>query len=137
MGCDIHCYCEIELEGQWHLYDQIKIERDYELFGAMAGVRRPEEMMFKVKGLPPDCSKVVRLESIRRGDDIHSHSWLSLKEIAKVLERFPRTGVACNDNYLFGHSYVYISERLEIGELDPTEFPSYVEDVRWVFWFDN
>lgn len=130
MGCDIHCWAEVKVEGRWHAYNQIQIDRDYGLFGAMAGVRRSEDRMFPTKGVPTDLSFVVSLEVDRWSGDAHNHSWLDLEEIVRLNQCFPAIGVKYQDEYFFGGTYPGFAKYRE-------DFPSFIEDVRWVFWFDN
>lgn len=45
MGCDIHLHIEIKMNGLWRHYSMPHIERDYCLFGVMAGVRGNKDDM--------------------------------------------------------------------------------------------
>ena len=102
MGCDIHIYTEKkDREGNWNCVDffvpntmfgkyedeikefEIKEfyhDRDYELFGALAGVRG-EIPHIDQKGFPEDASE--RLKNLNKdyGCDGHSHSYLTLGEL--------------------------------------------------------
>lgn len=58
--------------------------RDYALFATIAGVRMYTDECIPVsepKGLPHDVCEFVKKESDEYGDDGHSHSWLTLKEL--------------------------------------------------------
>ena len=41
MGCDIHAHVEIKIGGTWHHYNKLGLQRNYELFQAMAEQRLP------------------------------------------------------------------------------------------------
>jgi hypothetical protein len=138
MGCDIHLYCEVKIEGQWHLYSHPYVERNYDLFAKMANVRNDlgfERPISRPKGLPDDLSIIPKLEYKR--DNYHSASWLNVEEIRQLEEwvvsalgysHWERDGYW---DYLCGNSW---------GGFTPGNSRSYCpefEDVRFVFWFDN
>lgn len=107
MGCDIHLFTErkrsINNKSKWVNVDHWKINpyhgidkseprlnlvelyggRNYPLFGMLAGVRNYNEnpVMSQPKGLPKDCSLIVKNESDIWGSDGHSHSFFTLEEI--------------------------------------------------------
>ena len=107
MGCDIHLYCEkqIDIDGKkiWWcadrfmlneyyltdktepklLVDHIYGDRDYTLFAVLAGIRDngTTEMIDEPRGLPKDVSAIIKKESDDWGVDGHSHSWLTAKEL--------------------------------------------------------
>ena len=145
MGCDIHLYTEIKIDGDWHCYTKCNVDRDYGLFEKMAGVRGySNKSISPPKGLPKNLSLVVSLEAKHWGGDGHSHSWLNLEEI-KLLEIFvekqieetrknyPKAGydyVEKRWGYLGGNSYGGFEKK-------SNSYPKGIEDVRFVFWFDN
>lgn len=143
MGCDIHLHVEIKVEGAWQHYQAPGISRDYRLFAKMAGVRNYENEIVPIsepKGLPKDLTLVTAKDAEEWGVDGHSHSWLDKHEIARLAEwchervemdhmrRDLEYGVL--HSYLFGNSYAGPSKW-------PEEQPAWLEDVRFVFWFDN
>jgi len=152
MGTDIHLHLEIKVNGIWQHYAAPSVARDYQLFGILAGVRREELCAFPPKGIPEDCSVVTKLDYDLEGCDVHTPSWLSSDEIvrfeevwAKAGKHFMIEGRAVPDferdiehvvlgTYLFGNSWAgwkrYPSDNERLREVG-------VEDVRWVFWFDN
>ena len=109
MGCDIHVYTEIrktvDEKPKWFnndywqfnpYYDpkdpqgenkmdvkEIYHGRNYELFAILADVRNfgENKPMSEPRGLPKDVSKIVKSESKRWGEDGHSHSYFTLKEL--------------------------------------------------------
>lgn len=108
MGCDIHIVLERKVKDQWvglHNYNapepealdvfviegkgkppmrswiRFKImERNYRLFGELAGVRTDGTLGNEPRGLPSDASQLTTAMSDEWGADGHSHSYLSLPE---------------------------------------------------------
>ena len=67
MGCDIHAYVDYEVEKdhdcRWvKNLGSFRVERDYLLFGIMAGVRHEQAKLFDPKGLPDRMSYVTNDE---------------------------------------------------------------------------
>lgn len=141
MGCDIHLHAEIKLDGVWYCYSSPNIQRNYELFAKMAGVRGfgPEP-----RGIPNDLSKVVQLSYDEWGSDAHSASWLSVDEIQKLehwleaeyqdrKKKYPDAPYYYPEmewGYLFGNGFGSFNEHR-------SSYPKEIQDVRFVFWFDN
>jgi hypothetical protein len=134
MGCDIHGYIEIKIDGQWVTYSRLEIDRDYDLFGKIAGVRRGDiEPVALPRGIPSDVAAVVNLEIAR--DNYHSFTWLTLEE----MEMIQMWWHECRNNkasykepwgcYLFGNDF----SRRSLTEWDIPR----VTDVRAIIWFDN
>jgi len=136
MGCDIHAFFEIKLNGKWYLYDQPNLERNYSLFGKMAGVRNGGiQPISPPKDLPKNLSKVVELEYKNWKRDAHSMSWLNAEEIKEVIEWHKKF----TDDYLVEHKqwgYLFGNGWPEFNEYRES-YPSEIEDIRLVFWFDN
>ena len=91
MGCDIHMITQAKLaDGQWHT---IEIDtyghRNYEVFGALSGVRSGRQVIAHPKGLPEDFKYTVRKEGgvyVKFGRQNfflgeHSFNWLTVKEL--------------------------------------------------------
>jgi len=141
MGCDIHLHTEIKVDGVWYHYNTANMRRDYELFGFLAGVRYGPEndtSLAADRGLPADVSFVTKLISDDWGCDAHSHSFLDAAEIV-ILEQWIKENRTSPDKYawpeqqwgyLFGNSWGDFTKY-------PNERPKNIEDVRFVFWFDN
>jgi hypothetical protein len=125
--------------------------RDYRLFGALAGVRciGPEP-----KGLPGDISALIKQAADYIGNDGHSHSYISLEEFKKILQRpdLEYTSNANSDAFYekWGkngasqapQSYstiVNYGEKLQADRLADQMLlgDNLKVDVRLVFWFDN
>jgi len=102
MGCDIHMYIEKKDKtstasaGDWIPAqgfmkvddDRVDVpypdrfnDRDYLLFGMLAGVRDSSNQIFTPKGFPDDASKEVRTVFEEWGRDAHTPSYLTLAEL--------------------------------------------------------
>lgn len=131
MGCDIHLCVEMKVDDEWILYSQPRVDRNYDLFAMMANVRNNGDIepLSSPRGLPHDVSKSTACIAKSWGSDGHSHSWLGYEEIRLVL-KWARAAKCCgeynNDLYFFDHSID-----------DKDHWPSFVQNVRWVFFFDN
>lgn len=129
MGCDIHFHTEIKVAGVWHHYSHPRIGRRYALFTKLAGVRNCPDVdpVSAPKGLPEDASWTT-LFDYNREKGYHNASWIGVDEIAEV--------VRWVDDYYHGginpewDIFGYLLDNAWQPQGD-------VEDVRWVFWFDN
>lgn len=142
MGCDIHLHIEVKIGGTWHHYSAPSVDRWYDLFERMAGVRGDvEKAICAPRGLPQDMSVVTACSADKWKGDAHSLSWLDSKEIAGLAAwaeanlltgygRRVRFEMDVTRGYLFGHGYDEIVKY-------PEDLPEWLEDVRFVFWFDN
>jgi hypothetical protein len=115
MGCDIHMFVEhreksgkpwknvykkeVRKIGPDYSYDVNYYgygDRNYDLFGILAGVRSYEcEPIAKRRGLPKDVSEEIKKESDRWDSDGHSHTYLTLEELlafdwSKPFKQHPR-----------------------------------------------
>ncbi len=130
MGCDIHCFTEVRINGAWHLWDQPDIGRNYHLFTRMANVRNYADEIKPIadpRGLPADIGAATAFAYSEWEEDAHSMSWLSIEEVAEVekwmRDQMPR--VSAPFGWLCGNGW------------DRAELPKGIEDARLVFWFDN
>ena len=133
MGCDIHLKVEVKSRGKWLLFNQPYVNRNYELFEKMAGVRGDvSEAIAAPRGLPDDISEGTQLVYDYDEPDAHSMSYLTLIEISRLEKWWNNQEYKQFFNsefgYLFGNDY---------SDLDELANPLEVEDVRFVFWFDN
>ena len=139
MGCDIHLHVELKVDGKWHHYDNVKIGRNYDLFGLMAGVRSIDfSPIVDPKGFPPDASDMVRYQF---GYDsyFHTPSWLNEDEIELLKERAKEEGIF---NYSFEHetmrgSYLFHNDYTKESLKSLQERYPHIEGYRFVFWFDS
>ena len=148
MGCDIHAYLEIKIDGGWHYFAPADLWRNYEVFSKMAGVRDFPDSPAPIalpKGLPDDASFMTRFHSNEWGEDGHSHSWLNYDEILELIDYFDNVlgyrpwghrGEASDRKWnefgvwIFGNTIAGFKKY-------PDDYPSSLEDIRLVFWFDN
>ena len=88
MGTDIDLIVEVfsTENNKWHYVPDLHYNyRDYDLFGALAGVGHNHvPLISHLKGLPPDMSENTPDYFIKKQDTNHAHSWLSLKELQSV-----------------------------------------------------
>lgn len=153
MGCDIHLHVEIKLKNSdnsdsWLHYNHPKIDRWYKLFAKMANVRNydeygPIESISQPKGFPHDASLTTKFDYNNRwGSDAHSASWLNSEEIRQLTVWYDKNlkdkdyihGFENEFGYLFGNSFKHF---LEYKDNPNGGYPEELEDVRFVFWFDN
>ena len=137
MGCDIHIHAEVKINGKWEHYDQPDCDRDYQLFERMAGVRGDvKNAISKPRGLPKNATRLTKFDAKNWDGDGHSHSWLSAKEISALAEWEEKRSQSRTcldrkwDQWLFGNSYSGFTKY-------PQDRVKGIEDVRFVFWFDN
>lgn len=144
MGCDIHLHIEVKLKGgHWEHWGCPNIKRWYALFAKMAGVRtdEPEKAIALPKGLPADMTTLTRRDAEGWDVDGHSHSWLGVDEIIQ-LEQWLKEQPAepgewgCNLEHHILHSYLFGSG-FTGWKRYPDDNRHGMEDVRFVFWFDN
>lgn len=106
MGCDIHNYVEVKVNGKWKpIYKPVKHKeyswtedayaynnRNYDLFAILANVRNGRGFagcktgdgfvpISMPKGLPDDISYEVKEQAESWDGDGHSHSFLTVKEL--------------------------------------------------------
>lgn len=145
MGCDIHLYAEVKIAGAWLLYTQPRMIRCYALFEKMAGVRGDvANAIAPPRGLPGDCSRMTRWAAEYDEAYAHSHSWLDAREIAELCTWGRKKLTPSRDRqalgywdfefetgaYLFGNSWEGFTRC-------PNDRPKMLQDIRWIFWFDN
>lgn len=143
MGCDIHLHTEVKINGTWHHYSTPAVPRWYLLFARMANVRNYEDVepIAEPRGLPQDATALTLFDAERWGPDGHSHSYLSAEEIAELVQwvkdkseqfkfEFAPFWESNTFGFVFGNNWSGFSKY-------PADRPEGLEDVRFVFWFDN
>lgn len=151
MGCDIHVVAEFRIDGKWKVVDKpifagdaydIKMGeplivepfgwRSYAMFAFFAGVRNDGTVipLAEPRGLPDDACDDTRYDLADDYGDLHSTSWLSLRELidADFGRHFPtefwkHEGIPLGDLY-----FEHLETLKTLGKPD---------DVRIVFAFDN
>lgn len=138
MGCDIHMVIEksvaiddwivIGIPSGWDSnvaseygnfwFSPPCLSRNYERFGALAGVRSEGP---PPRGLPVDACASTRY--LADSQEYHSHSWLTLTDAARVF--LETDGNTSDLAKRFPCSY-YFNIDSELAD-----------DCRLVFWFDN
>ncbi len=139
MGCDIHFHTEVKVNGKWEHYGHPYVNRNYSLFALLADVRNDGEIkpISKPKGLPVDPSIVTELAYKTYSSDWHSISWLSAEEIVRAEEQWGKHGWKDQQGFEH-HLFGYLEGNSWAGFYKyPESRPKWIEDVRWVFWFDN
>lgn len=138
MGCDIHLHTEIKVAGKWHHWGTPKIDRNYYLFAKMANVRNDGvsrvEPLSTPKGIPDDTTDTTRL--FLTYNMYHSHSWLDSKEIAEleIWAQYNRPVYLEDDVHWPESQWGYL---LGDGWSNYKQSCSAIEDIRFIFWFDN
>lgn len=131
MGCDIHPILEVRRDGKWWQLTEEPQQlqsRNYFIFGLLTGgvVRRDEvqKIFPQPRGFPDDNQHRYgsRYEDLKDNVDLHSASWLSLRELAEA-PYSEETRLMLGDWW-----FVMLDELQALGGLD---------DVRIVFSFDN
>ena len=166
MGCDIHMVLERKIKDEWvgvhnyHGFEAVALrgvgnltkeksslqgwisfritDRDYQLFGELAGVRTDGTLGNQPQGLPEDASQLTRVSADEWGMDGHSHSYLSLTEFVSAY-------AAATDQ-----APQLVEHRLHPTEQTQTWFndictlitgfdiyDNRYDDFRICFWFDN
>lgn len=76
-------------QSRWVVWATPPMRRDYDLFGLMAGVRRPEMALFQDRGYPPDSPlRSAVQEEAMLGEVQHHRSFLSREEFSVVVRRY-------------------------------------------------
>ncbi len=140
MGCDIHLHIEMKVKGKWLHYGCPSMDRDYRLFAKMANVRNYHgiDPISEARGFPCDgVSEVTAVCYAHDKPDVHDISWLTKTEIEELTGWYESKHTwdvvghrdwkcwnhHCIKSYLCGNNITSSVEG--------------IEDVRFVFWFDN
>lgn len=142
MGCDVHAVFEVKVDDKWEYYSSPRIQRNYNLFEKMAGVRGDvANAISPPRGLPDDISVITKIEANHYGVDGHSHSWLSREEFKELYEYQKNSYTLYGgtdwwrvDEEQYGY---FFSNGFETFEPGAEGYPKEIQDLRLVFWFDN
>jgi hypothetical protein len=141
MGCDIHLHIEYRVNGKWEHYAAPHVNRWYDLFSVMAGVRGGYKPIVEPKGFPEDATMFTRWDYEEFGIDAHSASYLQNREILQLNNWLKKQSEIDGEFYNLEHTVLHTSmggnglcDFLEYG----AEYaPEGTDAVRLVFWFDN
>ncbi len=142
MGCDIELHVEIKTEGRWLHYRQPYVDRNYDLFAKMAGVRNRKDLrpIAAPRGLPEDVTGSTEWAADYRGSDGHSHSYLTASELAELEAYGRETGFHFqkrNPGWMDKQFGWLCGNSIATFAAGGDRWPANLEDVRVVFWFDN
>ena len=142
MGCDIHLHTEVKINGEWQHYSVCHVTRNYALFALMADVRNDGsiEPVSLQKGLPMNMTPLTKFDYQDWKLDAHSSSWLTASEIKELHEKCKELNIFKYDRSMFGFSdsFGYLFGNDWSGFIKyPDERLEGLEDVRFIFWFDN
>lgn len=150
MGCSIHFHTEVKINGTWHHHAEARIQRNYPVFAKMANVRNAGNIIIPLslpKGIPPDATDLTKFQYKAWEADAHSPSWLNPTEITELhrwIETFgqnefwkdeflPSPKQWIDNNFPTFNGYHLHEELLNNEYYKNTG----LEDVRYIFWFDN
>jgi len=153
MGCDIHILVEAKHKDSkgWFLTDlDFNINRDYDLFKRIAGVRGPGPAPL---GFPEDISDGSKFTIDRWGVDGHSHTYMSIEDLCKLTFehtydtntvarlKIQKNGNKLTDNelrYIKGYDY---GKYQFIESINDNEMNDYEQECkceyRAIIFFDN
>lgn len=144
MGCDIHLHIELKVNGKWEHYSCPSVSRHKVMFAKMVGVDTWGRIIVNTdcRGVPDDISEMTRLclEYDRSCCSQHSEHWLSSSEVDS-LSRWYESEQNPSRKYFevfeadFLHCYLLDSSFAGFQKGDHG-YPSWLEDYRFVFWFD-
>lgn len=98
MGCDIHLHIEVKINDKWEHFSEFDMLRNYELFSFLVTDHPRNDYGIKgisnARGLPEDVNGLTRY-ILSYSDDLHTHSFLTLKEIFEFKGNSYSLGEAC------------------------------------------
>ncbi len=130
MGCDIHCYMEIKINGKYYYAGTMTRFRNYFIFSMLSGVRSEgddEEAYFPTDcDMPEDCCDEIKIAYERWGEDAHTLTIISNAHL--VLDNFIKERLQQDDAH-----FVENWNKACKGVSSCLGF----ETVRLVMWYDN
>jgi len=124
MGCDIHGWIEKNVNGKFIAVDRLTADdRDYRRFALLAGVRDyNKESLAHPLGVPDNVSESAGYDIETWSSDGHSHSYISIKDAAKIFSE-----TSCREVNFPEYTFFNV---------DPDD-ENEIDKYRLVFWFDN
>lgn len=119
-----------------------KIDKTFdELYGKMAGViNKKIKPISKPKGLPDDITLITKIDFEQY--IYHHASWFNIQEIKQLEKWFNKR--ADDTKYTFewypGASFFLYLEQMTgylFGDSFNKTVHTFIEDIRFIFWFDN
>lgn len=136
MATSIHAHAEIKIGKKWHHHSRFKIGECYSLFNKVAGIRREDYLgtpIVEPKGIPEGLTKITQMYLDRLHEDAHTHTWFNSSEIDEFMKWLTKDG---GYDYMLD-TFGYVFGQYWIGFLENEYKPKDIEDVRFIFWFDN
>ncbi len=139
MATSIHAFGEVKVGGRWYLHSKFKIDQSYSLFNKIAGINSDdyeEDILLPLKGIPKDVSLVTLRYYESYNEDAHSATWFNQSEIKQLIKwmihkgRYSYSDIEQTFGYVFGQYWSSATDEKEY-------IPKDLQDVRFVFWFDN
>lgn len=136
-----HEYPDNQEEAEIYELNHFYIGRNYELFGAMAGVRCHRTRLFWPKGLPKGLSTDIAHTYQLGKEDYHTPSWLTPKQFQTCLLKVKWGRMPPSDSPWYLDPWVLldrIEEHLSRLQADNILLgDNYKPKARLVFWFDS
>lgn len=135
MGCCIHIHIELEINNKWEHYSCPNIKRDYDLFRLMGNTQRGNEdikPIIEARGLPENLSVITKIDYYNMRCDAHHISWFGIKEIEKIFEYLEKE----NEKYWETWGYLFRNDYRDFKRYSES-YPKEIQDMRFVFWYDN
>lgn len=145
MGCDIHPYIEVQINGKWLCVGVPEAHRNYAVFSKLSGVRgypddnTPEELLPLGDGeremmLPEDSDEELQKAYEEWGMDAHSLTVMPLQQLRVFVRHYGRQNKN-DDEEKQWQSACEVGTWLDICE----EYvgSGMAEDARVVMWYDN
>jgi hypothetical protein len=123
MGSDIHAHLEYRIEDQWVCFCQeINLERNYQIFNSIVGIRGNGNCLIKAKGIPGDLSSGVFFQyntwdedknDYVLEEDWHDPSWLTFDEYKLIWDKHCSDGLLTSQNWeLFNKIFDMLDKNL-------------------------
>ena len=140
MGCDIHLHIELkDKEGNWHHYGEPSINRNYSLFGFLAGVRdnnikpiKPYDDKF-----PKNASLITRVHYGEWKLDSHSLRVFGSNDIAQIYKRWDKFKKHADIDFFYDFEHNVLRSYCFGNSFCKDSLPEEFVDIRFIFWFDN
>lgn len=137
MSIDITLIEEIKNNGTWYTYSKPRIQQNYNLFALMNHPRFVDN--FEYKGFPEDASEIANFCFYSDPDQKFCH-WLNDIEIRELMDMVERDKLTSNGQQFISPEWSFFGF-LEGNGWDivayPNEKPHWVEDIRFIYWFDQ